>query len=274
MTTSDTPMLFEHHNVRISGNGPVTVVLAHGYGCDQGMWRLLVPELDKHYRVVLFDHVGAGAARAPWDPVRHGSLDGYADDVLAICRALGPEPVVFIGHSASASIGVLAASRQPELFARLVLITPSPRYIDDAEYVGGFSEEDIEALLGLLQADHNGWAAAMAPTIMGNPDRPELAAELAGTFCRQDPAVAVGFARATFTADNRADFARVRTACLVLHCRDDAISPASVMDFVQHCLPASVLVQLDATGHCPHLSAPRETAEAINAYLADLLPRA
>ncbi|MGX9963806.1 alpha/beta fold hydrolase [Roseomonas sp. F4] len=259
------------HNVRRLGHGPLRILLAHGYGCDQSIWRLVAPLLAGDFEVVLFDHVGAGGAVAAYDPRRHAALDGYAEDVLAICRALGPEPLVFVGHSVSASIGVLAAARAPECFARLVLLTPSPRYINDGDYVGGFTAEDIESLLALLQADQEGWAAAMAPTIMGNPDRPELAEELEARFCRLDPAVALGFARATFTADNRADLARVRTRTLVVQCADDSIAPPSVGAFVRNQLPNGTLETLAVSGHCPHLSAPAETAATIQAFLADLV---
>ncbi|WP_439596248.1 alpha/beta fold hydrolase [Falsiroseomonas sp.] len=266
--------LLSLHNLRRLGGGRVRLLFAHGYGCDQSMWRLVAPVLARDFEILLFDHVGAGGATAPYDPARHASLAGYAEDVLAICRALGPEPVVFIGHSASASIGLLAAGMAPECFARLVLVSPSPRYIDDGDYIGGFSAEDIEALLALLQADHNGWAAAMAPTIMGHPDRPDLAAELAGSFCRMDPQQALGFARATFTADNRADLARVHTPSLILQSREDAIAPPSVGAYMHRHLAGSALVTLETSGHCPHMAAPAETAAAIRRYLADLLPEA
>ncbi|NKC33930.1 alpha/beta hydrolase [Roseomonas sp. BU-1] len=253
------------------GRGRVPVLLAHGYGCDQSIWRLLAPRLAEDFSVFLFDHVGAGGAAAPFDPQRHATLHGYAEDLLAICRALDQGPLVFIGHSVSASIGLLAAARAPALFSRLVLITPSPRYIDEGDYVGGFSAEDIEALLALLQADQQGWAAAMAPTIMGNPDQPELAAELEQRFCRLDPTVAVGFARATFTADNRADLPWVRTRTLLLQCQDDPIAPPAVGAYMRDRLPDAALVTLAATGHCPHLSAPAETAAAIRHFLRDLI---
>ncbi len=257
------------HNVRRLGGGPTRLLFAHGFGCDQTIWRLVAPLLARDHEVILFDHVGAGDATAPYDARRHGRLDGYAEDVLGICQALGPEQLVYVGHSVSASIGVLAAAKAPAHFAKLVLLNPSPRYIDDGDYVGGFSAEDIEALLGLLQADQDGWAAAMAPAVAGNPDRPELAEEMAGRFCRMDPAVAVGFARTTFTSDNRADLARVPTRTLVLQCRDDSIAPPSVGAFVSAQLPDAVLVTLEVSGHCPHLSAPEETVAAIRSFLAD-----
>ncbi len=245
------------------------MLFAHGYGCDASMWRLVAPQFENRYRTALFDHVGSGRSRAPYDAHRYATLDGYADDVLTICRALGSEPVVFVGHSVSAMIGVLAAVREPERFSHLVLIGPSPRYIDDDGYVGGFTREDIDSLLALLDADQDGWARAMAPTIMGNPERPELAGELAESFCRVDPRVARHFARVTFTSDNRADLGRVRTPTLVIQSADDTIAPPAVGDYVHRHLAGSELVVLDTSGHCPHLSAPEETAAAIGTFLMD-----
>jgi len=268
-TPSGSDDIWERHNLRVTGTTGPQLLFAHGYGCDASMWRLVAPRLAPGRRIALFDHVGSGRSRAPYDPVRYATLDGYAEDVLAICDVLGPEPVVFVGHSVSAMIGVLAAARRPERFSRLVLVSPSPRYIDDGSYRGGFTEEDIASLLALLEADHDGWARAMAPTIMANPDRPELAGELAESFCRVDPDIARQFARVTFTSDNRADLARVQTPTLVIQSANDAIAPREVGEFVHRNLPDSRLVVLDTSGHCPHLSDPEATAAAIDAFLAD-----
>jgi sigma-B regulation protein RsbQ len=232
------------------------------------MWRLITPAFEETHRLVLFDHVGAGGSDlAAYDPVRYGRLDGYAADVLEILRALDLTDVVFVGHSVSAMIGVLAAAAEPERFSRLVLIGPSPRYLDEEGYAGGFSREDIEGLLDVLDSNHLGWSSAMAPVIMGNPDRPELAEELRNSFCRTDPAIARAFARVTFLSDNRADLARVRTPSLILQCADDAIASERVGAYVHEHLAGSRLVHLKATGHCPHLSAPDETIAAMRAFL-------
>jgi sigma-B regulation protein RsbQ len=218
---------------------------------------------------VLFDHVGAGGSDASaFDPERYADLRGYADDVVAICDELGLRDAVFVGHSVSAMIGVLAAADRPELFGRLVLVGPSPRYIDDEGYTGGFTRQDIEGLLESLESNYLGWSSAMAPVIMGNGDRPELGDELTNSFCRADPAIAGHFARTTFLSDNRADLARVTTPALVLQCSDDVIAPQAVGEYVDAHLPDSRLVLLDATGHCPNLSAPDETVAAIRAFLA------
>ncbi|HSP39682.1 MAG TPA: alpha/beta hydrolase [Frankiaceae bacterium] len=261
--------VLDRHNVTVSGRPDGQPLLfAHGFGCDQNMWRFVAPRFEDEFRVLRFDHIGAGRSDASaYDPERYSSLHGYADDVLRICRELDLHDVVFVGHSVSAMIGVLAAVAEPERFAKLVLVGPSPRYIDDEGYRGGFSAEDIEELLGSLESNYLGWSSALAPVIMGNPERPELAAELVDSFCRSDPAIARRFARVTFLSDNRADLARVAVPTLVLQSRKDAIAPMEVGTFVAEAIPDSSLVVLDATGHCPNLSAPDATAKAIAAFL-------
>ena len=256
------------NNVKVSGRDTKPMLFAHGFGCDQNMWRLVAPAFEDDHKVVLFDHVGAGRSDlAAYSRARYGTLDGYAEDVLEICRELDLAGVTFVGHSVSAMIGVLAAIREPERFDALVLVGPSPRYLDDGGYVGGFAREDIDELLEALDANYLGWSSAMAPAIMGNPDRPELAAELANSFCRTDPEIARHFARVTFLADNRADLPRVRTRSLVLQCSEDAIAPLAVGEYVHRHLADSRLVVMSATGHCPNLSAPEETIAAMRAFL-------
>lgn len=262
--------ILSRHNVQVAGRpGGQPMVFAHGFGCDQNMWRHVTPRFADDFRIVLFDYVGAGRSDlSAYDPERYASLDGYAQDVLELCRELELRDVVFVGHSVSAMIGLLAAARDPEMFARLVMVGPSPRYIDDGDYVGGFSATDIDELLDSLASNYLGWSSAMAPAIMGHPDRPELGAELTESFCRTDPNIARQFARVTFMSDNRADLARVATPTLVLQCQDDVIAPMTVGEYVRDRLPNATLTVLDATGHCPNLSAPDETADAIATYLA------
>ncbi len=261
--------MIARNRVRVSGDADGRpMVFAHGFGCDQEMWRLVVPEFETDHCVVLFDHVGSGRSDlSAYDPVKYGSLDGYAADVVEICRELDLSDVVLVGHSVSAMIGVLAAAQAPELFGALVMVGPNPRYVDDGDYTGGFSRDDIVALLESLDSNHLGWSAAMAPVIMGNPDRPELTAELTNSFCRTDPDIARQFARVTFLSDNRADLPGVRVPTLVLQCTADAIAPEAVGRYVHEQVPGSVLTRLAATGHCPHLSAPEETTAAIRAFL-------
>ncbi len=265
--------VLQRNNVKVLGRGHQPMVFAHGYGCDQNMWRYITPAFADRYRIVLFDHVGHGRSDASaFDRTRYGTLQGYADDVLAICRELDLRDVVFVGHSVSAMIGILAALREPDRFSRLVLIGPSPCYIDDGDYVGGFKREDIEGLLDFLDSNHLGWSSTMAPVIMGNPDRPELGEELAGSFCRTDPDIAKHFARVTFLSDNRSDLPKLQVPALILQCSQDAIAPEPVGRFVHRSLPGSRFVQMRATGHCPNLSAPDETVAAIEAFLSDPAP--
>jgi sigma-B regulation protein RsbQ len=258
------------NNVVTHGSpGARPMVFAHGFGCDQNMWRYVWPAFAEDYRVVLFDHVGAGGSDiTAFDRTRYGSLEGYAEDLGEICRELELTDVVFVGHSVSATIGLLAAAAEPDRFGELVLLGPSPRYIDDEDYVGGFTRADIEELLDSMDSNYLGWSSAMAPVIMGNADRPELGEELTNSFCRADPEIAAHFARVTFLSDNRADLSRVRTPALILQCSHDAIAPEAVGAYVHQHLPDSRLVQLQATGHCPNLSAPEETIAAISSYLA------
>jgi sigma-B regulation protein RsbQ len=260
--------VLKRNNVRITGSGSQPMMFSHGFGCDQNMWRFVAPAFARTHRVVLFDHVGAGHSDlSAYDKAKYGSLQGYADDVREICRELGLEDVVFVGHSVSAMIGILAAIREPERFAKLVLVGPSPRYVDDEGYAGGFKRGDIEGLLDSLDDNYLGWSKAMAPVIMGNPERPELAEELANSFCRTDPHIARDFARVTFLSDNRADLRLLRTPSLILQCSQDVIAPLPVGEYLSRALPDSKLVVMKATGHCPNLSAPAETIAAIEAFV-------
>jgi sigma-B regulation protein RsbQ len=262
----------KRHNVRVFGRGPRTMVFAHGYGCDQNMWRFVTPAFEAEFRIVLFDYIGHGQSDASaFDPVRYGTLEGYAKDVLDICAALAIHEAIFVGHSVSAMIGVLAAQAEPDRFESLVLIGPSPCYLNDAEYRGGFERADIDGLLDFLDTNHLGWSSTMAPVIMGNPERPELSAELTNSFCRTHPEIAKHFARVTFLSDNRADLARVNIPTLIVQCSSDAIAPVVVGEYVHREIRQSELILLDATGHCPHLSAPEETVRAIRSFLT---PRA
>jgi sigma-B regulation protein RsbQ len=257
------------NNVHLTGrSGAQPMLFAHGFGCDQNMWRHVAPAFEDEYRVVRFDHVGAGGSDlSAYDRGKYASLLGYADDILEICRELELHDVIFVGHSVSAMMGVLAAAAEPNRFAKLVLVGPSPRYIDDGDYSGGFTAEDIEGLLDSLDSNYLGWSTAFGPVIMGRPDRPELGEELTNSFCRTDPEIAKHFAHVTFTSDNRTDLGRVETPALVLQCTDDVIAPTHVGEYVHAQLRNSRLVYMRASGHCPNLSAPEETVTAIRAFL-------
>lgn len=258
----------QRNNVQVRGTGETAMVFAHGFGCDQNMWRHVSPAFEGDFQTVLFDNVGAGSSLLDaYEPSRYGDLAGYADDLIEIIRELGFAGVVFVGHSVSAMIGVLAAIKAPELFSKLVLVGPSPRYIDDDGYVGGFGASQIEELLTFLGENPMAWSQAMAPAIIGNPDRPELGEELTASFCRTDPEIAKAFARVTFTSDNRDDLAKVSIPTLVLQCSDDIIAPLQVGQYVADRISGSELVILKATGHCPNLSAPEEVVAAIRAFV-------
>lgn len=258
----------ERNNVKVFGAGPRTLMFAHGYGCDQKMWRVVTPAFEDEYKIVLFDYVGSGDSDASaFDSSRYSTLRGYANDVEEIIADLDLERVNFVGHSVSSMIGALAAIDQPTRFESLVMIGPSPCYIDDGDYVGGFERHDIEDLLEQLDSNHLGWSATMAPIIMGNPDRPELTHELQASFCRTDPLFAQHFARVTFLSDNRKDLPLVKVRTLILQSEQDAIAPLAVGEYVHRCLPESQLVVMKATGHCPHLSAPKEVIQAMRRFL-------
>ena len=267
MTIRDT--IIRCNNLAFAGrtDGPV-MLFAHGFGCDQNMWRFVAPAFASTHRLVLFDYVGCGRSdMAAFSPTRYASLDGYAQDVLEICGALDLHDVVFVGHSVSAMIGLLAGLREPSRFSRHVMIAPSPRYINDASYVGGFERKDIEDLLSLMDHNYIGWASFLAPVVMANTDRPELVDELQDSFCSTDPIAARAFARATFYADNRDDLARAEVPSLIIQVRDDAIAPMTVGEYMRTHLRQSEMVVIDATGHCPHMSHPDLTLGAMQAFV-------
>ncbi|NND88219.1 MAG: alpha/beta hydrolase [Flavobacteriaceae bacterium] len=268
MDNNSTSEIQKKYNITIHGNGEQPLLFAHGYGCDQHMWRFVYPEFTDDYKVVLFDYIGAGKAdHSFYSEENYDSLQGYADDVIEICEALELKDPIFVGHSVSSMIGGLAAIKQPSLFSKMVMIGPSPRYINDNSYTGGFEEADIQELMETLESNYLGWSSAMAPVIMGNPDRPELGEELTNSFCRTDPKIAKNFARVTFLSDNREDLKRIEVPTLVLQCSEDIIAPEVVGRYVAEEIPDATLKILSATGHCPNLSAPEETVEAIKEFL-------
>ena len=264
--TEDIPA---RNNVKIIGTGTRPIMFAHGFGCDQNMWRFITPYFEGDYKVVLFDYVGAGKSNlGAYDAQRYGDLDGYAQDVLDICETLDLRDVIFVAHSVSGMIGVLAAIRRPEYFSRLIMVGPSPCYIDDLpSYRGGFERADLEGLLDLMDRNYLGWASYLAPVVMKNPERQELSAELEQSFCSTDPVTARRFAEVTFFSDNRDDLPKLSVPSLILQCSDDAIAPLEVGAYLHNHIPKSTLRVLQATGHCPHMSHPEETAEAIKEYL-------
>jgi sigma-B regulation protein RsbQ len=261
--------LERRNNVRISGTGEKTMFFAHGFGCDQNMWRLLAPTYTKRYRTVLFDLVGSGSSDlSAYDFEKYASLEGYANDVVELVREFSNGPAIFVGHSVSAMIGMLANIAEPALFSAQIMIGPSPCYINDGDYVGGFSRSDIESLLETLESNYLGWSSNMAPVIMGAPEQPELAAELTNSFCRTDPEIAKQFARVTFLSDVRSQVPLLTAPTLILQCHDDLIAPMSVGEYLQRTLPRGTLKVVHNVGHCPHLSAPSASSDAMDSFIA------
>ena len=256
------------NNVQVAGSGDRWMLFAHGFGCDQAMWRHVAPDFEDEFQVVTLDYVGAGGSdKSAYDPQKYATLDGYAADIVEVAEALGIKDGIFVGHSVSAMIGALASLKAPSLFSDLVMVGPSPRYTNDGDYFGGFEDEDISDLLSSLEANPMAWSEAMAPAIMGVPQRPELGQELTESFCRLDPQIAVDFARATFMSDNRDDLPKIRARTLVLQCQQDIIASEKVGMFVRDKVPGATLTMLEATGHCPNLSAPNEVIASIRAFL-------
>lgn len=266
--------ILARNNVNILGKGVQPMMFAHGFGCDQNMWRFVTPSFEDDYKIILFDYVGSGKSDlGAYNAQRYGALEGYAQDVLDICEALDLHDVIFVGHSVSSMIGMLAAIRKPEYFDRMILVGPSPRYLNDLpEYRGGFERADIAGLLDLMDKNYLGWASFLAPVIMKNPERQELSTELEQSFCSTDPVTARRFAEVTFFSDNREDLPNLNVPSLILQCSDDAIAPPEVGHYLHNHLPNSTLHLLRATGHCPHMSHPEETIRAIKDYLESTAP--
>jgi sigma-B regulation protein RsbQ len=261
--------IIKRNNVHIAGQGAATMFFAHGFGCDQNMWRLVAPAYASRYRTVLFDLVGSGRSDlSAYDPEKYSSLQGYADDVLELVREFSEGPAIFVGHSVSAMIGMLANLADPARFGAQVMIGPSPCYINDGDYVGGFSRSDIDSLLETLDSNYLGWSSNMAPVIMGAPDQPELGVELTNSFCRTDPEIAKQFARVTFLSDVRPELPKLTAPTLIVQCNEDLIAPIAVGEYLHRTLPRSTLSIIDNVGHCPHLSSPSRSTAAIDAFLA------
>lgn len=258
------------NNVSIRGPEQApAMVFAHGFGCDQDMWQGVTPAFEEAYRVVLYDHTGAGDSDLQaWDPERHASLERYAQDLVEIGEVLGLAGATFVGHSVATMIGVLARQMAPGMFARLVLVGPSPRYVDDVDYRGGFSRAEIDELLESLASNHLGWSRTMGRAIAGNPDRPEVGETLVSSFCRTDPAIAEHFARVTFLSDNREDLAAVDVPTLILQSADDFVAPMEVGEYLHRAIRTSRLVVLDTHGHCPQLSHPNPVIAAMRDFLS------
>ncbi|MFK2825928.1 alpha/beta hydrolase [Bacillus sp. B190/17] len=262
--------ILSRNNVNITGKGTQAMIFAPGFGCDQNMWRLTAPAFEKDYRIILFDYVGSGKSDyEAYIPDKYSNLHGYSRDLLDICAALDLKDAVFVGHSVGSTIGMLASIQEPKHFERLIMIGPSPCYLNDPpEYHGGFEKEDLAGLIDMMEMNYIGWANYLAQMIMRNPDRPELSKELEESFCSTNPLIARQFATATFFSDNREDLPKVTIPSLILQCAEDAIAPVEVGEYIHKRLQHSTLRFMQATGHCPHLSHPDETIRLIKEYLS------
>lgn len=262
--------VLQRHNVHVRGTG-APMLFVHGFGCDQNMWRLLAPHFEQRYQVILMDLVGSGRSDlASWSPERYATLQGHAEDVCEVLRCVTQAPAVVVGHSVSAMIAMLANVSCPDLFAAQVMVGPSPCYVNDGDYFGGFERSDIESLLETMESNFLGWSSNMAPAIMGAQDHPELGQELTNSFCRTDPEIAKHFARVTFLSDHRAELPRLQSPTLILQCTEDIIAPREVGDYLHRHIPNSRLAVIENVGHCPHLSAPSASVSAIEDFLATL----
>ncbi|MDN3588488.1 alpha/beta hydrolase [Pedobacter aquatilis] len=260
--------VLKRNNVKVSGAGEQFMLFAHGYGCDQHVWASILPAFEKDYRLVTFDYVGAGQSDlTAYDEQRYADLNGYAQDILEICDALSIQNAIYIGHSVSSIIGILASNQRPGLFSKMVLIGPSARYLNDEDYVGGFEQKELDDLFEMMDANYLGWSRMMGPAIMANADRPELGNNLTASFCATDPEIAKRFARVTFLSDNRGDLKKVDIPTLTLQANEDIIAPLEVGDYIHKNLKQDTLVQMKAIGHCAHLSAPEETIAAIKEFI-------
>lgn len=265
-----TEQVIKRNNVNIIGEGEQVMLFAHGFGCDQNAWKFVIDAFKPYYQLVLFDYTGSGKSDVTqYKKAKYETLEGYVQDLLDVCQALELKKVIFVGHSVSSMVGLLAANRHPEYFSKLILIGPSPRYLNADNYTGGFEQKDLDGLFEFMDSNYLGWSSAMAPAIMGNAERPELGEFLTSSFCSTDPDIARDFARVTFFSDNRTDLAQSTVDSLTLQCADDIIAPAVVGEYVHQHTPKNTLVQLNATGHCPHISEPSETIAAIKQYLLE-----
>lgn len=262
--------VLQRNNVKVLGEGPSTLLFAHGFGCDQNTWRYIIPAFQDQYRIVLFDYVGAGKSDLnAFDPQRYNHLNGYAEDVIEICEALKLENVIFIGHSVSSMIGLLAVNKNPSYFKKIVFIGPSARYINEPDYVGGMELKDLEDLLELMESNYLGWSRALAPSIMGNPDKPELGEALTESFCSTDPDIARSFARVTFLSDNRTDLGQLSIPSLTIQCQDDFLTSVTTATYIHEHTPQNQLMLLESSGHCPHISDPAGVVDCITRFISE-----
>lgn len=255
-------------NINTSGKGSRPILFANGLGCDQNVWRYVAPAFEDDYKVILFDYVGSGKSdKSIYNKDKYQSLNGYADDVLAICDALNTRDVILVAHSVSSMIGLLAAIKRPQFFSRIIMLGPSPCYMNIPPYFGGFTKEDLHQLLDLMKENYPQWASYFAPLAVGNPDRPQIADQVETTFCTADPDITCEFAKAAFLADNRADLCKLTVPTLIMQPAEDIVAPTQVGEYTHKNIAGSTIYYMKGTGHFPLLSAVDETISMIKQYL-------
>ncbi len=245
----------ERHHARVAGTGAKTLVFSHGFGCDKTIWRFVAPAFEDRYRTLVFDHAGNGESVDAWDPARHASLAGYAQDLLEVLDDAGLEEVVCVGHSIGSIIMMLAAIAQPHRFSKLFFLCPSPRFLNDPpDYRGGFERGDLEGLFQLMESNHFGWAQFLAPLAIGEQNPVALTREFEQSLRALEPRIAQHFARLVFHVDVRDRLQDVRSPSVIVQCQADSIVPVEVGRWMHRHLNGSELLELEASGHCPHVS--------------------
>jgi sigma-B regulation protein RsbQ len=261
--------ILKRNNVKVIGKGDQPMLFIHGFGCDQNMWRFVTPAFEERYKIILIDLVGCGKSDdSAYDPEKYDTLQGHVNDVLEICSVLALKNVILVGHSISANISLLSSISNNKIFEKLILVCPSPKFLNEDGYTGGFDQKDIDGLIDAIESNYLGWSKAIAPVIMSNVERPELSNELEKSFCSNNPEIAIHFAKVTFLCDNRNALEKVKTKTLVLQSKTDNLAAVSVGEYVHDNIKNSVFKILETDGHCPHLSHPNETILAIKEFLS------
>lgn len=261
--------ILKRNNVNIIGKGEKTIVFGHGLACDQKIWDTILPYFEEDYQIVLYDYVGSGDSDfSAFDTERYSTMHGYAKDLLEILEAIDVGEVIFVGHSVSAMIGILASIEKPEYFENLILIGSSPRYLNEhPNYHGGYDESDIEELITMMEMNFSGWATLAAANFMNNPDRPLLTEQLIEVYNEEDPAMMKSFAEVVFLSDHRQDLPEVTIPSLIMQCSEDSIVPLESAEYLHKHLKNSKLIVMEATGHYPQISYPEETVNTILEYI-------
>jgi sigma-B regulation protein RsbQ len=261
------PALRRHHAM-LRGDGDTPLVFVHGFGCDRDIWRFVAPAFEADCRTLVYDHAGCGRAVPAWDQLRHANLDGYAADLLDVMDDAALPPAVCVAHSIGGVIALLAAEQRPDRFEHILLLAPSPRFINDPpDYLGGFEREDLDEMFQLMESNQFGWAQFLAPMAIGESNPQDLVQQFQSALCALEPRIARHFARLAFLVDARELFARSRMPTTIVQSLQDSIAPREVGQWMLRHMPASRLREIDVSGHCPHVSHPALTISLIREVL-------